>query len=69
MCKAHRPSGQTKPRRDENAPRWMKALFRGVCRLCDKTVLTGEKMLWFKKGKRLYCESCGKAVVENMKKV
>lgn len=56
LCKDHRPSGQTNPRRDVNAPRWMKALFRGFCKLCGKTVWTGEKMLWFKTGKKVYCE-------------
>ncbi len=69
LCQSHRPSGQHEPRQNENAPRWMKAIYTGTCRLCFKTVYEGSKMLWFKKEKKLYCESCGKAVLEKMKSV
>ena len=68
-CQTHRGNVAQKPRKDENVPRWMKALFKGECRMCWKTVWTGEKMLWFKNNKKLYCEPCGKAVLEEMKKV
>ncbi len=68
-CQEHRPSGTHAPRKDENAPRWMKAIYRGECRLCSRFVRVGERMLWFKKERRLYCESCGKAYQENKKKV
>jgi hypothetical protein len=69
LCRDHRPPGIHTPRRDRDAPRWMKALYPGKCRFCFKTVRVDEKMLWFKKEKRLYCEPCGKAVLEDMKKV
>ena len=65
LCRTHRGDVAHRPRQDENAPRWMKAIYSGVCYYCRKTVKTGEKMLWFKKPRYLYCESCGKAHQEN----
>lgn len=70
LCQTHRPSEQRHaPRQDENAPRWMKAIYTGKCRMCFKTVFEGAKALWFKKEKKLYCEPCGKAILENMKTI
>ncbi len=68
-CREHRGDVAHRPRQNENAPRWMKAIYTGTCRFCYKTVREGEKMLWFKKEKKLFCEPCGKAVLENMKNV
>ncbi len=68
-CREHRPSGRHTPRKDENAPRWMKAIYPGKCKMCWKFVETGEKVLWFKIQKKLYCEPCGKAVNELSKNV
>jgi hypothetical protein len=64
-CKEHRPSGAEKPRKDENAPRWMKSLYAGQCKYCFRRVKVGERILWFKSEKKLYCEGCGEAHQEN----
>ena len=69
LCQNHRGRVVHHPRKGENAPRWMKAIYTGKCRWCFKTVREGEKMLWFKNEKELYCEPCGKAVLEKMKEV
>ncbi len=69
LCQAHRGQVAHQPRRDADAPRWMKAIYTGTCRLCFKTVYEGVKMLWFKREKKLYCEPCGKKILEEMKTV
>lgn len=58
LCPKHRTGAHT-PRKDANAPRWMKALWSGRCRQCNGAVHSGDRMLWFKKGRYLFCEKCG----------
>jgi hypothetical protein len=59
FCPQHRQTDAPSPRRDPNAPRWMKAIYAGRCRACASQVRVGERMLWFKQERFLYCEQCG----------
>lgn len=68
-CQQHRPSVTHTPRKDENAPYWLKATWQSQCKICWRWVKIGERILWFKKEKRVLCENCGKAWKEDNRKV
>jgi hypothetical protein len=64
-CPEHRGTVAHRPRKDANAPYWIKATWRSQCKMCWRWVKIGEKILWFKLEKKALCEGCGKAWKEN----
>ena len=40
-------------------PRWIKARFNSNCHKCQEQIEKGDDILYYPKGKTVYCETCG----------
>lgn len=43
----------------KNDPKKMSSRFPGTCEKCQKKIKKGETIIYFPKGKHVFCESCG----------
>jgi len=48
-------------RRAPGPPRWIAARYAGRCIECEAEVRHGDQALYYPRGSKLLCESCGRA--------